>query len=42
MGVVAYSLLAYLVMAVISLIVVGIIVSINKIFSSSEEESPDE
>lgn len=38
MGVFTYALLAYLATAVVSLAVVAIIVFINKLSSSSEEE----
>ena len=39
MGVVTYALLAYLATAAISLAVVAIIVTINRLFSAPEEEN---
>lgn len=39
MNVIAYAMLTYAATAVISLGVVAVIVLINKVFSSSEEES---
>ncbi len=38
MGVISYALLAYGITAVISFMIVGIILGINKIFSKKEEE----
>lgn len=42
MNVVAYALMTYAATAVISLGVVAVIVLINKVFSSPEEESNDD
>ena len=38
MGVITYAALAFLATAVISMAVVAIIIGINKLFSSSEED----